>query len=83
MTGPTSQGAPRIRHRMLAREDDLPGSSQPILLMKGLRLRDLPRVALDSQSAGSLPLTMAREVNLPSHTHVPHSFSTHGLKCVA
>lgn len=40
-------------------------------------------VELDSQSAGSLPLTMAREVILPLHTNILHSFSPHDLKAVA
>lgn len=57
--------------------------------MRKLRFRDLPRAGsdhmleLDSQSMGSLPLTMAREVILPLHTHVLHSFSPHDLKAVA
>lgn len=40
-------------------------------------------VELDSQSSGSLLLTMAREAIPPLCTHVLHSFSPHGLKGMA
>lgn len=56
--------------------------------MRKLRFGDLPRVGsdqmveLDSQSTGPLPLTVAREVILPLHAHVLHSFSPHDLKSV-